>query len=269
MRPLIFAVLTSTVSLLNGCSVLQTGKLLAPEIFGLTKIAPNIYVENGATEDAQANLRDALTKAERVISVAYGSVQSRPIVHACVSEACYQSFGGSGGRGAKAHTVGERILLSPRGLDWHFVAHEWSHAEMYTRVSLNALWHLPQWFDDGVAVAISEAPEHSEEHWQFLVASNVPRPSRDELHTFKSLRQWLAAVQRYGETQNVERRAKGEREIRPVYTSAGHELRPWLAKAGTEGLLTFIEKLNSGEEFELAYQTMDVGVARDSSPPSP
>ena len=255
-----------SLSILGGCSIFQTGKLLAPETFGFTKIAPNIYVETGATEEARANLREALTKAERVINAAYGGVQSHPIVHACISEACYKSFGG---RGAKAHTVGERILLSPRGLDWHFVAHEWSHTEIYTRLSFRGLWNLPQWFNEGVAVAVSEAPEHSEDHWQFLISSNISRPSREELRSFKSSRQWLDAVHRYGETQNIERRAKGESEVRPVYAAAGHELRPWQAKAGRQGLGAFFEKLNGGDEFESAYQAMDVGVERDAPRPSP
>ena len=255
-----------SICLLGGCGILQAGKLLAPESFGLTQIAPNIYVEANADEATRANLQDALQKAESVIRVAYGSVKSHPIVHACLSEACYESFGG---KGSKAKVYGDRILLSPRGLDWHFLAHEWSHTEIYTRLSFSALWHLPQWFNEGVAVAVSEAPGHSEEHWQFLVASNIPRPTREELHSFKSLRQWLTAVHRFGETQNIERKAKGESEVAPVYTAAGHELRPWLANAGSQGLLAFLERLNGGQQFELAYQTMDVGVARDSSPPSP
>ena len=237
-----------------------------PETLGLIKIAPNSYVEAGADEAARARLMDDLGTAEGAVRAAYGSVQSRPVVHACLSEACYASFGG---RGSKAKVYGTRILLSPRGLNWHFVAHEWSHAEIYTRLTLSALWHLPQWFDEGIAVAISEAPGHSESHWQFLVASNIPRPTRAELHTFKSLRQWLAAVHRFGETQNIERKARGESEIAPVYTAAGHELRPWLAKAGSQGLLVFLERLNNGEEFEVAYQATDVGVERDAPRPSP
>ncbi len=239
------------VSLLCGCSVLQGGKLLAPESFGFTQVAPSIYVEAGADKTAGSNLRAAVNKAEEAIRLAYGTVNSHPVVHACITEECYEAFGG---RGSVAKVYGDRILLSPRGLNWHFLAHEWSHAEMRSRLTLHAGWHLPQWFDEGVAVAISEAPEHSESHWQFLVAANVPRPTREELHTFKSLRQWLDAVHRYGEDKNVQRKAKGEPEIRPVYSAAGHELRHWLAEVGSPGLLALIARLNDGEDFESAYQ---------------
>jgi len=251
-QPWIIALLL-TASLLGGCSVLQGSKLLAPESFGLTPVAPNIYVEAGADETVRGNLREAMDKAEEAIRLAYGGMNSRPIVCACITEECYEAFGG---RGSVAKVYGNRILLSPRGLNWHFLAHEWSHAEMRSRLTFRAWWHLPNWFDEGVAVAISEAPEHSESHWQFLVASNIPRPSREELHTFKSLRQWLDAVHRYGDGNNIERKANNEPAISPVYSAAGHELRPWLAKVGSTGLLAFIAQLNDGGDFESAYSNL-------------
>jgi hypothetical protein len=262
MRYLSIIALLISASLVGGCSVLRGGKLFAPESFGLTPVTPNIYVEAGADEGTQMNLRDAMKKAEDAIRTTYGSVNSRPIVHACVSEGCYEAFGG---RGSGAKVYGNRILLSPRGLNWHFLAHEWSHAEMRSRLSFRAWWNMPEWFDEGVAVAVSEAPEHSESHWQSLVENNTPRPTREELHTFKSLRQWLDAVHRYGDDKNIERKARGEPEINPLYAAAGHELRPWLAKIGSSGLLNFIDRLNDGEEFESAYQTANPTLERDSA----
>lgn len=246
----------------GGCSILQGGKLLAPEGFGLTPVAPSIYVESGADEATRIRLRESMEKAEGAIRTAYGGVASRPTVNACITEGCYEAFGG--GRGSLAKVYGKRILLSPRALNWHFLAHEWSHAEMSTRLTFFAWKRMPQWFDEGVAVAVSEAPEHSESHWQFLVAAKIPRPTREELHTFKSLRQWLDAVHRYGDDKNIERNAKGEPELRPVYSAAGHELRPWLAKVGSQGLLAFIAHMNDGEDFQSSYQTANTAVERDA-----
>lgn len=257
MRHFRIIVLLLAASLLSGCSVLQGGKLLAPESFGLTPVAPSIYIEADADDATRGKLRAAMDKAEDAVRAAYGGVNSHPLVHACITEECYEAFGG---RGSVAKVYGDRILLSPRGLNWHFLAHEWSHAEMRSRQTFSAWWHLPQWFDEGVAVAISEAPEHSESHWQFLVAADVPRPTSEELRTFKSLRQWLDAVHRYGDDKNVERKAKGEPSLNPVYAAAGHELRPWLAKVGNHGFLAFIARLNGGEEFESAYQTANIAV---------
>ena len=261
MHNLKIVFLLLSMSLLGGCSTLQGGKLLAPESFGLVPTTPSIYVEANADEATRTQLRDAMVKAESAVRAAYGGVNSRPIVHACVTERCYEAFGG---RGSTAKIYGDLILLSPRGLNWHFLAHEWSHNELRSRLTFSAWLHLPAWFDEGVAVAVSEAPEHAESHWQFLVKSNIPRPTPEELHTFKSLRQWLDAVHRYGEDQNIERQAKGETQIRPVYSATGHELRPWFAKVGSAGLLAFRQRLNGGEAFESAYQTANTRVERDA-----
>jgi hypothetical protein len=243
------------LNVLGGCSTLQKGKLLVPEIFGLAPITPYFYVDANADEATRAKLRDALLKAEGAIRTAYEKVNSRPIFYACISEGCYKGFGGKSSVGL---AFGNRILLSPRGLNWHILAHEWSHAEILSHLTLRAWWHMPQWFDEGVAVVISEAPEHSESHWQSLVASNIPRPTQEELHTFRSWKQWFDAVNRYGEDKNIERQAKGEPVIHPLYSSAGHELRAWFEKVGSHGFLDFIEILNSGEDFESAYQTANI-----------
>jgi len=245
------------LGLLSGCgmlhSVSQSGKLLAPESFGLIPVAPQLYVEAGTDEATRDRLRANMARAEAAIHKAYGNVSARPNVHACITEKCYASFGG---RGSVAKVFGQRILLSPRGLNWHFLAHEWSHAEMSTRLTLFTWKRMPQWFDEGLAVVISEAPEHSEHHWQFLINANIPRPTREELLTYQSLQQWLAAVHRFGDDKNFERVIQGQPTLSPVYAAAGHEVRSWLAQVGKDGLETLISRLNEGAEFELVYQTV-------------
>ena len=62
--------------------------------------------------------------------------------------------------------------------------------------------------------------------------------------------------------QNIERRKKGESEVRPVYTTAGHEVRPWLAEAGSNGLLALIERLKGGEDFDVVYRAADKDLGR-------
>ena len=251
IRPVTVLLLLLSV-LVGGCSVLRGAQLWAPENAGLERVAPGLYVEAGMSLQQRTELLVAMAWAEAAIQRAYGAVRSTPIVNACASEACYERFGGMGGSRAKVY--GNRILISPRALDGHFIAHEWSHAEMQKRLSLSGYLRLPSWFDEGVAVAISETPEHSEAHWQYLVSHNVPRPGRTELMSLHSLSQWLDAVHRYGEDQNRQRIARGEPRVAPLYAAAGHELRPWLATAGTSGLLRVIEALNAGDDFATAYR---------------
>lgn len=234
-----------------GCSTLQGVRLLTPELSGLEPAAPGLYVEASMPKQQRAELIAAKSWAEAGIRRAYGDVLSTPIVHACWSETCYERFGGMG---SVAKVYGNRILVSSRGLNGHFIAHEWSHAELHKRLTLSGYFRVPSWFDEGVAVVISEAPEHSEAHWQYLVENDVPRPDRAELMRLETLRQWLDAVHRYSEDRNQQRMARGEPRIAPVYAAAGHEVRPWLANAATSGLLGLIEQVNAGIAFDTAYR---------------
>lgn len=236
--------------LLSGCSTLRGGRLLAPETFGFERVADNVYVEAGADAATRALLQDELRRAEVAMHAVYGEVLSSPVVHACLSDQCLYRFGGEG---TFAKVYGNRILLSRRGMNWHFIAHEWSHAELSKRLGLVAWREMPQWFDEGVAVVVSEAPEHSEQHWQYLDAHGIAKPNRDELHTFKKLAQWLGAAKRYQDGKNAERRARGEPEIHALYAAAGHEVRPWFAQVGTAGLLELIAQLNAGADFSALY----------------
>ncbi|MCV2356789.1 hypothetical protein LNV09_21830 [Paucibacter sp. B2R-40] len=234
---------------LSGCSTLKGGKLMAPEAFGWVPAGANLYVERGSDAATQRSLALAMSQAEAVIEASFGSVASRPVVHACLSEQCLADFGG---QGDIAKVYGDRILLSARGANWQFIAHEWSHAEMFKRLSWRAWWRLPKWFDEGLAVALSQAPEHSEAHWQYLVSAGIARPSTTELLTLQTRHQWLEAHRLYSDNQNAERRARGEAEVHALYAAAGHQVRPWLAEAGRAGLLRLIERLNAGETFELS-----------------
>lgn len=237
---------------LSGCAHLRGGLLWAPETFGLIRVSDNLYIEEGADEPTRATLQEAMTRAQSVIHAAYGDVRSRPIVHACLSSECLARFGGQGTFG-KAY--GNHLLLAPRGMNWHFIAHEWSHAEMLKRLDLMAWREMPQWFDEGFAVVVSEAPDHSEQHWQYLDAHGIVKPSREELMSYKKLTQWEAAGGRFHDGKNAERRARGESEIHSLYAAAGHEVRAWFAREGKAGLLKLIEQLNAGTEFSVVYKT--------------
>jgi hypothetical protein len=240
--------------LLGGCNTLSGAKLLAPGCFDLVAVNDQLYVEAQADAPTRQSLLRAIERAEWQMRAAYGELRSRPIIHACISAACLARFGGAGNF---AKVYGNRILLSARGANWHFIAHEWSHAEMWARLDWTAWRQLPQWFDEGLAVALSEAPEHAESHWQYLNATGFPLPTRAELDAMRSRRQWLEAGARYSDGRNDERRARGEPEVHAQYAAAGHAVRPWLARAGQPGLLDLIARLNAGQPWEA------VGVAEN------
>ena len=207
--------------LCTGCNTFRGAKLWAPSLFDMEPIADRIFVNK---EMPPAERKEALmivTQSKERITKYYGKVISRPKFFFCSTEECFKSFGGSTNRG---QSFGDfATLISPRGISVSIVSHEWSHTELYSRI--DSIWimrNIPQWFDEGLAVTVSEAPEFSDIQWQYLVDSNIFRPTRDELYSFKSIKQWVDAVRRYGIEKNIERKARGEPEVAPLYTAAGH-----------------------------------------------
>lgn len=162
-----------------------------------------------------------------------------------------------GGRGAKAKIYADHILLSPRGLNYHFLAHEWSHDELHTRLDFWDWFRLPRWFDEGLAVVVSEDPRYSEDEWRFLVESGALQPTREELLACTTLRKWLDGVHRFGEGREAGAGTDEKSAGSPLYTAAGHEVRLWLSRVGRKGLLELIERLNAGETFEAVYSTAE------------
>lgn len=231
--------------LLVGCNNLPT----ASEA-GLVAIAPNIYVEPQMDRASRDYLLRTVTDAQHAIGATYGSVLSHPPVYACITEACYTRMGGTNGTTAEA--LDDRLVLSPGGLDWHFLAHEWSHIELFTRLTPAAWQRVPQWFNEGLSVAISREPRYSEDTWRFILINHLPCPTEQELYSLSNLPQWGEAV-RYYNAQNRDHKTRGEPEVSPIYAAAGHVVRPWLSRVGSHGLNRFIQQMNTGATFAQAY----------------
>lgn len=220
--------------LLTGCEGIGYARTTAPTLFGM--------------EAVRRDLTRAMADARGRLQAVYGTVRSKPTVLACATQACYERFGG--GR-QRALSFGGTVLLSPRGIGAPILAHEWSHAELAERLDLLTRWtaKVPVWFDEGLAVAVSSEPTHSEEVWQRVEALGLPRPALADLATKSG---WGRAVVEYGDAAL----SLTSSDARPmvVYPLAGHEVRCWLAQTGTGGLMTLIERLRGGEPFDTAYR---------------
>ena len=208
------------------CITLNSAKLLAPTVFGMEQIAPGVYVDPKMTAKQRLTLAEAIATARERIHFYYGNVAANPEIIACATEQCFQRLGGETAR-AKAYGA-SKLLLSPRGLTSPMIAHEWSHAELYTRAGgYFAAKDVPRWFDEGLAVLISNEPTHSEEIWQAVRKAGIATPTLNEL---ESREKWLAAVKKYGDDST------NKEQYKVVYATAGHEVRSWYRKAGKAGL---------------------------------
>jgi hypothetical protein len=234
---------------LGGCSAVGYAKALAPTMFRMERVEANIYVDDTMPEEARKAFIATVAEARVRLTGVYGTVVSTPDILACSTQHCFESFGG--GR-QRALAFGDRMLLSPRGTTVPMVTHEWSHTELLARLGWFTKWiagDLPAWFDEGLAVATSDEPLHSEEVWRAVEQRGLPRPALGEL---VSLTEWNRAVVRYGDAKAA--MDDDPEHLMVIYPMAGHEVRQWLARAGRAGLLTLIDGIRNGERFDAAYR---------------
>ncbi len=235
------------VLITGGC----VGGLPSPQEAGMVPVAPNIYAEPSIDGAGRANLIQSVNAARQLIGNAFGGNITNPRVYACATESCYVKVGGNPGTAAQA--LDDRILLSPYGMNKHFLAHEWVHAEMYARMKPAAWRGVPQWFHEGLAVTISQEPEHSESFLQSMLDAHLPVPRLDEVKSLRTLSQWGNAIG-FNEKQQS---ALGIRsDGNPLYAAAGQAVRPWFLQVGRSGLNELIRRMNVGQSFDVAYQAV-------------
>lgn len=231
------SILLVTISLaISGCSELRATKLLNPAWFGMEEIAPDIYVDKDMSTDARGEFQSELELAKERVSHFFGSLTTHPEIFCCSTEGCYKSFGGSTSKGKAFGDKG--ILMSPRGIDVIFLSHELSHIELHHRIGELRSWkEVPAWFDEGLAVLVSQDPRYTEKIWRKETENGNLAPQLTEL---ESNRQWLRAV----------------KEKKWAYGTARREVENWYQKVGAEGLHKLIEKVKADEDFHSAYKQL-------------
>jgi hypothetical protein len=128
-----------------------------PSCYGFTDLGGGLYVESAMPADRRAAARATVAAARDRVRAFYGELRSDPRVLLCATEACYRPLGG-GSRGVAL--LDRALILSPRGTDTVIAAHEFAHAEFRRRIGLAATLarSVPQWFDEGLAVVVSDGP---------------------------------------------------------------------------------------------------------------
>lgn len=237
---------------LAGCTEFNRAKayLLPPTVMGLEELTPKVYVNKEMSIAHREQFSEVVAEARRKITDFYGGTISQPEILACSTEECFAAIGGGKPRGVNLSK--SKLIISPRGLTVPILTHEWSHAELRTRMDARfagvfGIPSIPTWFDEGLAVVVSEEPAHSEKVWELIVAEKKATPDLGELETLKG---WNEAVGKFGDADCASG-VPGKTFV--VYATAGHEVRNWYRRVGREGLLNLIERIKSGERFERAY----------------
>jgi hypothetical protein len=256
---LIFVIAIVIISVLGavlfGRTELNRAKayLLPPTALGMEEVAPRVFVNKNMPLTQREEILRIVIEAKRKIIDFYGDSMSDPQILACSTEECFTSLGGVKARALDLSK--SKIILSSRGLTSPILTHEWSHAEM--RVRMNArmdgvfgISSMPTWFDEGLAVVVSEEPTHSEKVWEQIIATKMTTPRIEDL---VSLKGWQKAAKEFGD---VDCSSGIPGKMCVVYATAGHEVRQWYQRVGKSGLMKLIEKVKSGEDFDETYRTI-------------
>lgn len=236
-----FVLIAIILLFFTGCSTLYKAKvILPPSWIDMKEIAPNVYANIDMNTTQQQKLLTQIPQAKEYVKDVWDVVTSDPVIYACSTNECAKSLG----IGARAHQVLNHIVLSTKALNKELISHEWSHAELYKRVGV--FWNqkeIPTWFNEGLAVLVSHEIRHDERAWEKIVDKNIKHPSINELITMK---QWHSATKKYNKDIDA-------KDIVVTYATAGHIVKEWYDKVGSEGLAYLINEVKNGASFDEIY----------------
>lgn len=206
-----------------------------PQCFGLAKAADGVYVESSMSEEMRRHVLQVLAQAEERVGHFYGTLEHRPRTVVCATDACFERIGGAGTRVGSLGSFA--LLVSSQGTNVVLISHELSHVELHGRAGL---WHMemgavPAWFDEGVAVLVSDDPE-------YLAPA---RPGRDRC---------AAGPMADMPTDPAEWRDKLAEQGDLLYASAACQADLWMiAHGGPPAVPALLTKIHDGGSFDSLY----------------
>ena len=238
------ALIVAGAACLSACGALHNARMWFPGASGMDEIHAALYVEPAMSAEQRGALQRQIELGRARVEAFYGSITTAPYFVACVTAQCAARFGSYGEPATAFGDMAIRLSLDDRLP--RLVAHEWSHAELYRRAGgWRHIGKIPRWFDEGVAVVVADEALHAPAHWDEIARRGLSTPPLTEL---VSRRDWAAAVQKYGET-----RGDDPSNLRVVYSTAGHEVRAFVACAGRAGVAAVLDAVQADEPFDAAY----------------
>jgi hypothetical protein len=207
--------------------------IVCPQCFGFERLRGSIFVDPAMSTDLRSDFLENVTEGEQRVSSFFGGLRERPTILACASTTCARRMHEKGARAVSYAQYGLR--LSPVGLDVVTVAHERTHIEVHGRIGIVRFLTgaLPAWFDEGLAVLVSDDPRYLRPAGsgdRCLAAPNQNLPI--------GTAEWM-------------RRASADPTL---YTQAACRVQRWAdAHGGRDGLLLLIDRVGAGASFDTVW----------------
>lgn len=128
-------------------------RVVVPELNGVSCTSEDICTDNALRYEEAVALYE---EAYEFVNSSVGTIEKKPRVIFCASQACFQSFGFSK---AAASTVGTSgIVIGSRGWKNYYIRHEMIHHLQAERLGVLKQWRSPPWFKEGMAYSLSQDP---------------------------------------------------------------------------------------------------------------
>lgn len=128
-------------------------RIVAPELAGVSCSSDFICTDDVSRYQEAAALYD---ESLHFVDTRVGSIENKPRVIFCSTDACFQSFGFKKQAGANIGIFG--IVISPRAWKPYYVRHEIIHHLQNEKLGMIKAWREPEWFMEGMAYSLSEDP---------------------------------------------------------------------------------------------------------------
>ncbi len=209
--------------MLFGAAVPGTHRVIAPESYGMTEIAPRVWTDDPTRSAEFLNL---ISSAKSQVRSFFGDAPADPTLILCASNACAKAFGISGNGLSMANVA---VMVSPGGLTLGTLTHEFTHARLHRSMGLRNIVQqpYPTWFDEGLATHVASHP-----NWRGPIT---------DTHSDRILK-----VQRVWQLDDAFR----ELGVGRTYRAASLQVAKIEADIGRSGLLELISRAEAGEEFQ-------------------
>ena len=210
-------------------------RMSVPYRSSFEKVADNIYVN----KNYSGNIKEAIQLTEEALErdrAFFGELQctDTTIIIICDDDKLLSKLGGDHDT-KTSYTKKNYISVSDEYLNIDIIAHEFTHAELHTRLNMKALKSIPTWFDEGLATQNDYREQYGLEAWIEQTDNGKNALPLEDMDTGSEF--YAGTVE--------------DRRFR--YLNAKHEVSEWMEIHGQKGLLELFDKLNNGEEFDTAY----------------
>ncbi len=161
---------------LAACTPDKAGRILAPEVYGLTCVSASICLEDVAQRQKAERL---YTDAARTVQGQLVPFKNRPRILFCSTKSCSAQFGDDHSQALTLGTFG--ILIREDGWHGYTLRHEMIHHIQNEQFGVRqASYKLPKWYIEGMAYTLSGDPRD-------------PLPTRELQEYRKRYKAWEAA----------------------------------------------------------------------------